>query len=327
MKTVMIISILVVPLIVMGPSSALALGGPDDVVVIDTKPENSGWLGVSIQDMTPRLAKSMEVETKQGALVNDVVEGSPAADAGIKDEDIIVEFNGESVEDEDDLAAKERNLEPDTSANRVVVSGNDRKFLDVTVGETQRKRVHAFTTPIPPMAPEVHMFMNHSSLGMDVQDLSEQLAEYFGAPKNEGVLVASVEKDGPAGKAGLKAGDIILKVENQTIREEDDIRDEVEEYKKGDKVQVDILRDKSSKTFTDEIQEDQEGFWFRGPHSDMEFEFDHESLDDFEHELQLEIERSQPEMDELRIRLKEIGKQIKEWGKELKEQLRSLNWS
>jgi len=325
MKTALIMASLLIPFSIAEPPSAFAVCGPDDVVVIDAKPDGGGWLGVSIQDMTPGLAKSMAVDIKKGALVNEVIEGSPAADAGIRDEDIIIEFNGKSVDGANDLAGKVQQVEPKSTASLVLIRGAERKSLEVTVGEARRKRVHAFTHPVPPMAPRFHMLMSHSSLGMETQEMTDQLAGYFGAPENEGVLITAVEEDGAAKKAGLKAGDVVLKVGSQTIREEDDIWDEVEEYKKGDKIPFDIIRDKSRQLVTLEVEDDMNEYWFQGSHSDMEFEFDHESLEDFEDELRREIEGT-PEIDELKIRLKEMGKRIKEWGKELKKQFENIDW-
>jgi membrane-associated protease RseP (regulator of RpoE activity) len=322
MKSSVILFLLLCPLILTDPKPALA-GGPDDVVVIDADPDGDGWLGVSIQDMTPRLAKSLEVETKEGALVNEVVEDSPAEKAGVREEDVIVEFNGTPVVDADDLATTVRKLDPDSKATLVLMRGKERKSFEVTIGRAPRMRTMAFHHPKPPKAPRVHVWMSHSTLGMEVQDLNEQLGAYFGAPKNEGVLVTSVDEGGAAAKAGLKAGDVVLKVENQVVREEDDIWDEVEEYKEGDKVSLEILRDKSRKTLTLEIEGSDGAFWF-GPRSDMDFDFDHESFDDFEKELRLEIEGSEPEIDWFHRQLREISREIREWGKELKEKLRSL---
>jgi len=327
MKSSTVLFLLLCPLILTDPGPALASGGPDDMVIYDTDSDGDGWLGVSIQDMTPRLAKSMELETKEGALVNEVEDDSPASRAGVRDKDVIVEFNGAAVVDADNLAGSVRKLEPDTKANLVLMRGKERKSFEVTIGKAPHRRTMAFHHPVPPHAPNVHMWMSSSSLGMEVQDLNEQLGIYFGAPKNEGVLVTSVEKDGSAEKAGLKAGDVVLKVENQIVREEDDIWDEVEEYKKGDKVKFEIIRDKSRKTLTLEVMEDASTYWFRGPRSDLQFEFEYEFPDDFEEDLRREIERSDPDLDELQLHLKEMGREIREWGRELREKLRSFDFT
>ncbi len=324
MKSSAMLFFLLCPLILTDPGLALASGGPDDMVVYATDSDGDGWLGVSIQDMSQSLAKSMEIETMEGALVNEVMEDSPAEKAGIREEDVIVEFNGAKVVDADDLATNVRKLDPETKANLVLMRGKERRSYEITIGKAPRMRTMAFHHPRPPRAPRAHIWMSHSSLGMEVQELNEQLGAYFGAPTNEGVLVTSVEKDGSAEKAGLKAGDVVLKVENQIVREEDDIWDEVEEYKKGDKVKFEIIRDKSRKTLTLEVLDDNGAYWFHGPRSDMEFEFNYELPDDFEEDLQREIERSEPGLDELRLHLQEIAREIKEWGRELKEKLRSF---
>jgi len=310
-------------LLVLIPASLDAGQGRTKYITIETGSENGSWLGVSIQDMTPRLAKSMEVETKQGALVNDVIDDSPARKAGIKEEDIIIEFDGHEITDAEDLVDRVGDRNPDEEVSLVLMRGNERQSLLVTLAEPAEKHVVSFGH-IPPIAPRVHVFMSHASLGIEVQELGDQLSEYFGAPRNEGVLVTEVDEESAAARAGLKAGDVILKVGSQTIRESDDIWDEVEEYEKGENIDLEILRDKSRETLTMEVEETPGRFWFKGPKSDMHFDFDHEFDDEwFEHfdkEIRWEQDRSRGKMERLRIHLNEIGEQIREWGHYLKEQ-------
>lgn len=310
------------------PVSAEPGDGRATVRTINTNSDAGGWLGVSIQDMTPRLAESMNVETRQGALVNEVVDESPAMTAGIREEDIIIEFDGHSITNAEDLVSRVCDRKPGEEISLVLMRGNERQSLLVTLAKPNRPRAFSFG-PTPRFDHGMHVFLNHSTLGMEVQDLSGQLSEYFGAPKNEGVLVTGVDDESAARKAGLKAGDVILKVGSQTIRESDDIWDEVEEYEKGEKVDVEILRERSRKTVTIEIEEASGMHWFRGPESKMHFEFDHdfdhESLRHLEDDLRWEQDRSDEEIDRLRIHLKEIGEKIREWGYYLKEKFEGFS--
>jgi len=293
--------------------------------------DGGGWLGVSIQDMTPRLARSLDVETTMGALVSNVIEESPAEAAGINDEDIIVEFDGRKIVDSEDLMDRVCEKKPGDEVGLVLMRGSERKSLTVTLGKQKNRHAFAFTPP-PMVSPHVQVYMSHSSLGMEVEEIGDQLSEYFGAPGNEGVLVTEVDEEGPAHKAGLKAGDILLKVGSQTIHEPDDIWDEVEEHKKGEMVSLEVLRDKTRTTLSMEIGEAAGRSWFRGPESDMRFDFDfdghfdHESLRDLEREMERGHRRGEPELDELKEHLREIGRTIREWGDYLKEQIESIHW-
>jgi serine protease Do len=101
--------------------------------------------------------------------------------------------------------------------------------------------------------------MGGATLGITARSLNEQLGEYFGAPNNEGVLVEEVEKDKSGDKAGLKAGDVIVRVGKKTVTEVGDISKEIRKLEEGDKVEVEVLRKGTKKTLTVEITDVEEG--------------------------------------------------------------------
>jgi predicted metalloprotease with PDZ domain len=290
-------------------------------VFVTSGDEGRGWLGVSIQDMTPELAKTMNVKTQQGALVNNVIHDSPAEAAGLKDEDIIVEFNGKVITDADDLIAEVRKSEAGAKAEVVVIRNGDRKGLDVTIGSApRRERPRAFAPRIP-APPRFRMFVTRQALGMTMQELTEQLGEYFGAPDNRGVLITEVEKESAADKAGFKAGDVIVKIGKETVNDIEDIWDEVEEYKEGEKINFEVLRKGATLTLSlnaDDLDEHHMLRWRRGPWSmrggcdgSCLFNWDRNIDFEIEKEIEKEMNRMEPELDRLRIELERLGEEVK----------------
>ncbi|MEX0735903.1 MAG: PDZ domain-containing protein, partial [Bacteroidota bacterium] len=145
-----------------------------------------GWLGVSIQDITPGLKKSMDLKTDEGALVAEVTEKSPAEEAGVMDGDVILQFGTRQVEDTYDLQRAVSKTEPGTKVSMLVLRKGEKKTLSVTVGKAPRTRSFAFAMP---RGGRVEVFGRSNLQGLRLRELNEQLAEYFGAPEKKGVLV------------------------------------------------------------------------------------------------------------------------------------------
>jgi serine protease Do len=234
------------------------------------------FLGVGLDDV--------EGEGR-GAKVRSVESDSPAAKAGLKEGDVIVRFDGESVRSATQLARLVR----ETPAGRAVaievnrggatqkltatlaarggrhvrVSGEDIEIpdIDVEVPETPTPP-HVPMPPQPllaPHAPMPHAFSWNDEggrhfdfrlfpggprkLGIEYQEVEGQLAAYFKLGEKTGVLVTSVDADGPAGKAGMKAGDLILKLDGKPIKDGADLRDVVGKAEGGKEVTVTVQRD------------------------------------------------------------------------------------
>jgi predicted metalloprotease with PDZ domain len=160
---------------------------------------------------------------------------------------------------------------------------------------------------------------------MELQDLNKQLGEYFNAPDGKGVLVTEVETGSSAEKAGFKAGDVITKVGSQSVREMDDIWDEVEEYEEGQSVDVEILRKGSRQSLQLTIEESDYDMWFRGPRSELQWKHgcrcDKDALGNLERDLEIELNRSEPELERLKRELEKLGTEIRDVGRQLREQV------
>ncbi|MGH9445101.1 MAG: PDZ domain-containing protein [Terriglobia bacterium] len=187
------------------------------------------WLGVELADVTPAKVSELKLPGDYGAVVTKVVTGSPAAQAGLKENDVVLEFGGMRVWSVAQLSQRVR----ETPVGRVVkltVSRAGRE-MHFSVKMAARKGSVLFPGYNSPgynlRMPEIHIppinipgeRFNFSfpgttgHLGIEAQDLTPQLASYFKVKQGKGVLVAEVEAGSAAAKAGLKAGDCIIEVD------------------------------------------------------------------------------------------------------------------
>jgi len=169
-----------------------------------------GWLGVLIQPLTPELARQFGVKTGEGVVVGDVLEGGPAAKAGLKTGDVIQAVGGKPVSDVRGLQRVVAAIRPGTQVPLKVNRGGKEVTLNATVGQMATEEA-AVVTPQP--------FDRH---GFAVQDLTPELREKLQV-KEGGVLVSSVEPGSPAFRQGLRPGDVILEVDRQPVKSRQDL--------------------------------------------------------------------------------------------------------
>ncbi len=201
-----------------------ANGGASDDSPKAEKKKRSGWIGVMVQDVNEKIARKTKLDSEEGAYVSEVVDESPADSAGIKEGDIVIEFDGKHLFDSDDLAKAVRKTSPGTKVSLLIVRNGEKQTLSLTVGRNKELKHKMFG--VVPHIPDIRVCVRHHVLGLQLLTLNEQLGEYFGAPNNEGVLVEEVETKSTAAEAGFKAGDIITRVGKKTV-------DEVEKVQKG----------------------------------------------------------------------------------------------
>ena len=272
-----------------------------------------GWLGVSIQDITPKIAKKKDLKSDEGAYVNDVVEKSPADSAGVKEGDVVVEFNGRKIDDADDLLRAVQKANAGSKTTIVVLRNNEKKSLAIAVGKIRRRGFNEAFAAVAPRAPHMAIFGKSGMWGMRLSELNEQLGEYFGAPNGKGLLVEHVEKKSAGEKAGFKAGDVITKVNKSSVEDFRDLNEASEDANEGDKIEVEILRKGGSKVLTVEIEENDIepssfNFHFEGlPDGEMMRDFDMNAIPpvDFDN-LKMHLRRSLPDMRDLQLRIEQI---------------------
>lgn len=255
MSTRVALGLAIVAILIGGTSCAQDDAKAQKKIVIATTASKGGWLGVMIEDMTPRLARRMDVKTEEGALINEIVEDSPAEKAGLKEDDIIVEFNGRPIADSDDLRSAVGKTKPGTTVAVTVMRRGEKKTVQAEIAKSSTPQAFAygFTAPVPP---RLHVFTSNELYGMTLMDLGDQLAEFFEAPGGRGILVQEVRKKSAAAKAGVRAGDVILKVGSDNVYDTDDLRSSFEDAKVGDKLNVTILRKGKQSSLTLEVDEE-----------------------------------------------------------------------
>ena len=183
-----------------------------------------GFLGVGIQNLTPEFAAAFGLEEgTKGVLVPEVHEDSAADKAGLKHNDIIVEFNGQSVETAKELQNRVAMLKPDTKVKVVVLRDGKRETLTVELGKR------------PPMGEIVGARPGTlDELGFSVRDLTDDLAERYGYEGLIGVVVTRVEPGSQAAQAGITRGMLIKEVDRRQVRNTKEFNEAVEKaHKKG----------------------------------------------------------------------------------------------
>ncbi|MDD3580141.1 MAG: DegQ family serine endoprotease [Desulfobacca sp.] len=191
-----------------------------------------GLLGVQIQVVTPDLAKSFGLAKPQGALVAEVNPGSPAAQGGIQRGDIIVEYNGQEINEMHDLPRLVAHTAPGTKATVKVMRQGKEKTISVTIGEL-KEETQLGSKPDGD---------SESELGMVVQELTPQLARQFRLRETSGVVVMAVDRSGPAAEAGLRPGDVIVEINNAQINSQSDYHKAIKGLKSGTPARLLIKR-------------------------------------------------------------------------------------
>ena len=194
----------------------------------------SSYLGVAVVELTPDRAKELHLKDERGVEVTCLDADSPAAKAGLKAGDVVLEYNGERVEGGEQFVRLVRETPPGRTAKLSVWRNGGNQTLTATIGQRQpgvmafnfegnQLAMEAPQMPELPVMPSLRMpdmprtLMSWRSplLGIESEALNPQLAEFFGV--KEGVLVRSVTTNSSAEKAGFKAGDVIIKVDGEKV--------------------------------------------------------------------------------------------------------------
>jgi len=172
-----------------------------------------GWLGVMIQHVTPELAESFGMPKEKGALISDVVKESPAEAAGIKRGDVVLRYDGKDVDKMNDLSRLVANTPVGKEVDLLVLREGKEIKLKVKIGEMKEEK-------------EAMAEKGEKDLGMNVQEITPEIARYLSLEDTTGVIVTEVEPDSAAENAGITKGDIIKEVNRVHIKSMSD-------YKKG----------------------------------------------------------------------------------------------
>jgi serine protease Do len=218
---------------------------PRPLPVVTINAPGGSFLGVGIKDVEADRAKALKLKEEAGVEITRVDENSPAEKAGLRSGDVILEYNGQHIEGIEQFSR----LVHETPAGREVKLGVFRNGANQTIVAKIGSRRAATVAPFDfgnlsvriPDIPHTFMGWRSSLLGVEVESLEGQLAEFFGV-KDGGVLVRSVSQGTAAEKAGIKAGDVITRVDDSKVASASDLTSRLRMYR-GKSVPMVLLRD------------------------------------------------------------------------------------
>src|SRR5260370_36246361 len=221
------------------------------------------YLGVNLAEVGPERAKELKLRETAGVEITRVEEGSPAEKAGLKAEDVVLEYNGQRVEGMEQFGRLVRETPSGREVKLLISRNAGRQTITAALATRKFKSYSGNMKDMFPGCdmPEVHMpdmpqvFTTWRSpmLGVETESLSPQLATYFGV--KEGVLVRSVIKDTAAERAGIKAGDVITKVDGSKVTTPNELVSAIRSARSKKSFAVELSRDRHETSVTVTIED------------------------------------------------------------------------
>ena len=240
------------------------------------------WLGVVTQGVDRDIAEEYSLKNDYGAMINEVVDHSPADKIGLKEDDIIIGFNDDKVRDSEDLADLIHDSKPGDTVSLTIIRKGAEQKISVELGRQSKYRnwfgnSDWYDVPsvpdIPPIpsTPGVYSFYSGDRpyIGVTLVGLSEAAAQALGAPKG-GVLVDAVDEDSPAATSGVKPGDMIVQIGKEEVFETEDVQEIIHDLDEGDTVHLSLIRDRKPLAVDVKVELD-EGRGFYGNRGNISF--------------------------------------------------------
>jgi len=210
--------------------------------------DERGYIGVGISQIPTE--EKEELGVRFGVQVSTVKKDSAAEKAGIKEGDVIQYFNEEKIRRVNDLLDAVRDCKPGKKVKAKIVRNGKSKVLSITVGEYKPEKFFFKSGKNSFFGSQSNVYM-----GIRLLKLNKDLAGYFGVKKDGGALILEVDADTPAEEAGLKSGDVIVKVDGKNISNPGDVSETLSDKEEGDKVELTLLRHKKKQTVKVELEE------------------------------------------------------------------------
>jgi serine protease Do len=197
-----------------------------------------GWLGVTIQNITPELAKEFGLKKPGGALITDIFKESPAEIAGLQRGDIILEVNGKKIKDVESLRNTVAQTKVGSTIKLKVIRNGKHISLKVAVTEFPENLAE-----VMPGKPKEGMAEKNELVGLSVIELTTEIAKQLGLPRDEkGVVIVRVEPYSNADEGGFKKGDVIQEMKRKKVNNLRDFNNIVSRLKEGDTVLLYVNR-------------------------------------------------------------------------------------
>lgn len=275
--------------------TAFAFAEKKTIVIEDKKvhkiEEKGAFLGIYMEDLDKEMIKEIDYPKSTGVLITGIVDDSPAEEAGLEKDDVIYSIAGDKVKDSKELSKLISSKEPGEEVKVVVYRDGRKKTFDLALGEKKTAYVTIDMDDYDNMSKNAYIqtlgnegnvwvtstgnafsvYGGRGRMGVQLHELDADLAPYFKVKEGEGVLVLKVIEDSPAEAAGLKAGDVIVKIGDEEIEEIDDVFEAINEVHvevedDGEesevevtmdmKVAVTVLRNGKTKVFDVELEEE-----------------------------------------------------------------------
>jgi len=194
-----------------------------------------GWLGVMIQPISPELKEKLRLNDEKGALVADVVPGGPADKAGIKRGDVIVTYAGKEIKESKDLPYQTATTPVGNVVPVEVMRKGQKIVLNVKIEEFSEEQAAQRVEP-----------EGTALLGLRVEQLTPEIAKYFGLSETTGLVIVEVAPGSPAAEAGLQPGDLIYEVDQIQVKDLKTFNQRMKSYKSGDTVLLLVKRQDST---------------------------------------------------------------------------------
>ncbi|MGD2127454.1 MAG: DegQ family serine endoprotease [Desulfobacteraceae bacterium] len=202
-----------------------------------------GWLGVMIQRITPELKDKLELKNERGALVADVTVGGPAHKAGIQRGDVIVSFDGQEVKEMSELPYLVGSTPVGKIVTVEVIRKGEKKQIQVKIGELEEEKKAPIVSEAKPR------------LGMTVEEITPELARNFDISETTGLVIVQVEDGSAAAESGLRPGDVILEVDQVSVKGIGEFNRKIESYKPGDTILFLVKRRDATLFLTLKVEE------------------------------------------------------------------------
>jgi len=299
------------------------------------KDSDRAWLGVYTQSIDRDLEEAFDLGTDEGVVIVDVIDDSPADEAGLRSKDIILEIDRRKIDDGEQLRDMIGDMKAGDEIEMLIFRKGKEKTLSFELGARPSFKMDRDRyIPAPDVPKSLNRYYSFSSgkgghIGVGIQNLTDQLGEYFGVEDGAGVLVTEVFEDSPAEKAGLKAGDIIVSVDDEKVYDTGDLGEIIADMEEGDMAEIGYIRDGDEKQASVEVEEKTYGMkHFNIPDIDIRIP-DLSGLDALDNlyfsddDIRFDADQFKKEMEQLRQELeqemKELNRELEEMKKELKE--------
>jgi serine protease Do len=219
------------------------------------------YLGVNLCEVPSDRARELKLKEAYGVEITRVEEGSPAEKAGLKSGDVVLEYNGQRVEGMEQFGRLVRETPPAREVKLMISRNGATQTVTATV---QTRKLKNLATVMPnldinmpeiriPDMPQMFTTWRSPMLGVEAESLGSQLAAYFGV--KDGVLVRSVAKDTAAEKAGIKAGDVITKVDGSTVTTPNELVSALHSASSKKSFPIDLVRERHETSVTVTVED------------------------------------------------------------------------